>query len=74
MNDANELFSDAYSVVDFKILKNFSFNNYDISISSGIKNLFDKKYTSVLLLMQEVLEVEIQDIIIQVYQEIILYL
>ena len=25
MNDANELFSDAYSVVDFKILKNFSF-------------------------------------------------
>ena len=46
MNDANELFSDAYSVVDFKILKNFSFNNYDISISSGIKNLFDKKYAS----------------------------
>ena len=46
MNDANELFSDAYSVVDFKILKKFSFNNYDISISSGIKNLFDKKYAS----------------------------
>ena len=46
MNDANELFSDAYSVVDFTISKHFSFNNFDINISSGIKNLFDKKYAS----------------------------
>ena len=46
MNDANELFSDAYSVVDFTISKYFSFNNFDIHILSGIKNLFDKKYAS----------------------------
>ena len=42
INDANELFTDAYSVIDFKILKNFYFSNFDINISSGISNIFDK--------------------------------
>jgi len=46
MNDSNELFSDAYSVINFKISKLFSFKNFDMNISSGINNLFDKKYAS----------------------------
>jgi len=46
MNDSNELFSDAYSVINFKISKLFSFKNFDVNISSGINNLFDKKYAS----------------------------
>ena len=46
MNDANELFTEAYSLIDFKISKLFSLNNLDINISSGINNIFDKKYAS----------------------------
>ena len=46
INDANELFSGSYSVIDFKISKLLSFNNFDVNISSGINNLFDKKYAS----------------------------
>ena len=46
MNDANELFSEAYSLVDFKISKLFFINNLDINISSGINNIFDKRYAS----------------------------
>ena len=46
MNDANELFTDAYSLIDFKISKLFSLNNLDINISSGINNIFDKKYST----------------------------
>ncbi|MBF27759.1 MAG: hypothetical protein CMB90_02610 [Flammeovirgaceae bacterium] len=46
INDANELFSEAYSLVDFKISKLFSINNLDINISSGINNIFDKRYAS----------------------------
>ncbi len=46
MNDANELFTDAYSLIDFKISKLFSLNNFDINISSGINNIFDKRYAS----------------------------
>ena len=39
MNDSNELFSDAYSVINFKISKLFSFKNFDMNISSGINEL-----------------------------------
>ena len=46
MNDANELFTEAYSLIDFKISKLFSLNNFDINISSGINNIFDKRYAS----------------------------
>lgn len=46
MNDANELFTEAYSLIDFKISKLFSLNNLDINISSGINNIFDKRYAS----------------------------
>ena len=46
INDSNELFSGSYSVIDFKISKLLSFNNFDVNISSGINNLFDKKYAS----------------------------
>ena len=46
MNDANELFTEAYSLIDFKISKLFSINNFDINISSGINNIFDKRYAS----------------------------
>ena len=46
MNDANELFTEAYSLVDLKISKLFSLNNLDINISSGINNIFDKRYAS----------------------------
>ena len=46
MNDSNELFTEAYSVVNLTLSKLFSLNNFDINISSGIKNLFNKKYAS----------------------------
>ncbi|MFL3000013.1 MAG: TonB-dependent receptor [Cytophagales bacterium] len=46
MNDANELSTEAYSLIDFKISKLFSLNNFDINISSGINNIFDKRYAS----------------------------
>ena len=46
INDANELFTDTYSVIDFKISKNFYLSNFDINISSGISNIFDKRYAS----------------------------
>ena len=46
MNDANELFTDAYSLIDLKISKLFSLKNFDINISSGINNIFDKRYAS----------------------------
>ena len=46
MNDGNELFTDSYSLIDLKISKIFSLNNIDISISSGINNLLDKRYAS----------------------------
>ena len=46
MNDSNELFTEAYSLINFKISKLFSINSFDINISSGINNIFDKRYAS----------------------------
>jgi len=46
INDSNELFTDAYSIVDFKFSKLFSLTKFDVNISSGINNVFDKKYAS----------------------------
>ena len=46
MNDSNELFTDAYSLFNFKLSKLFSINNLDIDISTGVNNLFDKSYAS----------------------------
>ena len=46
MNDSNELFTDAYSLFNFKLSKVFSINKLDIDISTGVNNLFDKSYAS----------------------------
>ena len=46
MNDSNELFTDAYSLFNFKLSKLFSINKLDIDISTGVNNLFDKSYAS----------------------------
>ena len=46
INDSNELFTDAYSIVDFTFSKLFSLTKFDVNISSGINNVFDKKYAS----------------------------
>ena len=46
INDSNELFTDAYSIVDFRFSKLFSLTKFDVNISSGINNVFDKKYAS----------------------------
>ena len=46
INDANELFTDAYSVIDFSLSKIIYLKNFDINISTGVKNLFNKKYAS----------------------------
>ena len=46
MNDSIELFTDAYSLFNFKLSKLFSINNLDIDISTGVNNLFDKSYAS----------------------------
>ena len=46
INDSNELFNDAYSIVDFTFSKLFSLTKFDVNISSGINNVFDKKYAS----------------------------
>ena len=46
MNDSNVLFTDSYSVIDLKLSRLYSLKNLGINISTGIKNLFDKKYAS----------------------------
>ena len=46
MNDSNELFTDAYSLFNFKLSKLFSINKLDIDISTGVNNMFDKSYAS----------------------------
>ncbi len=46
MNDSNELFTDAYSLFNFKLSKLFSINKLDIDISTGVNNLFGKSYAS----------------------------
>ena len=46
MNDSNELFTDAYSLFNFKLSKLFSINKLDIDISTGVNNIFDKSYAS----------------------------
>ena len=46
MNDSNELFTDSYSVFDLKLSKLYSIKNFGINISTGINNLFDKRYAS----------------------------
>ena len=46
MNDSNELFTDSYSVIDLKLSRLYSLKNLGINISTGINNLFDKRYAS----------------------------
>ena len=46
MNDSNELFTNSYSVIDLKLSRLYSLKNLGINISTGINNLFDKKYAS----------------------------
>jgi len=46
MNDSNELFTDSYSVIDLKLSKLYSLKNLGINISTGVNNLFDKRYAS----------------------------
>ena len=46
MNDSNVLFTDSYSVIDLKLSRLYSLKNLGINISTGINNLFDKKYAS----------------------------
>ena len=46
MNDSNVLFTASYSVIDLKLSRLYSLKNLGINISTGIKNLFDKKYAS----------------------------
>ncbi|MEL0009056.1 MAG: TonB-dependent receptor plug domain-containing protein [Flammeovirgaceae bacterium] len=46
INDSNKLFTDAYSIVDFTFSKLFSLTKFDVNISSGINNVFNKKYAS----------------------------
>ena len=46
MNDSNELFTDSYSVIDFKLSRLYSLKNLGINISTGVNNLFDKRYAS----------------------------
>ena len=44
MNDSNELFTDSYSVIDLKLSRLYSLKNLVINISTGVNNLFDKRY------------------------------
>ena len=46
MNDSNELFTDSYSVIDLKLSRLYSLKNLVINISTGVNNLFDKRYAS----------------------------
>ena len=46
MNDSNELFTDSYSVIDLKLSRLYSLKNLGINISTGVNNLFDKRYAS----------------------------
>ncbi len=46
MNDSNELYTDSYSLVDLKLSRLYSIKNLGINISTGINNLFDKRYAS----------------------------
>ena len=46
ITDSNELFSDEYSLFDFKIARSFYLNKISLNISGGINNIFDKKYVS----------------------------
>ena len=46
MNDSTVLYTDSYSVIDLKLSRLYSLKNLGINISTGIKNLFDKKYAS----------------------------
>tara|TARA_Y100000816_G_scaffold112745_1_gene78869 strand:+ start:59 stop:2275 length:2217 start_codon:yes stop_codon:yes gene_type:complete len=46
INDANELFTDAFSIFDLKLSRLISFKNFNANISSGINNILDKKYAS----------------------------
>ena len=46
MNDSNELFTDSYSVIDLKFSRLYTLKNLGINISTGVNNLFDKRYAS----------------------------
>ena len=46
INDSNDLFSNPYSIFNFKVSKTFNLNSIDIYLTTGINNLFNKKYAS----------------------------
>ena len=50
MNDSNEKFSDPYTIINLKISKLFQINKIDIRITTGIKNLLNEKYASMILI------------------------
>lgn len=50
MRDDNSIFSDAYQVLNFMAGYEKSFKNLSVSISSGIQNLTDTHYASMLLI------------------------
>ena len=59
---------------NFKVAKLFKINKIKLNIITGVKNLFDEKYASMILINAKGFGGENLGIIIQVFQEIILYL
>jgi iron complex outermembrane receptor protein len=50
MRDDNSIFSDAYSLANLMAGYEKTFNHFSFSISSGIQNLFDVRYASMILI------------------------
>lgn len=51
IRDDNSIYSDSYSVANFKLgYKKLIFNKIEFDISSGIRNLFDEKYAAMILI------------------------
>ena len=50
MNDSNEIFTDPYKLINLKISKMFQINKIDFKITTGIKNLMNEKYASMILI------------------------
>ena len=50
INDSNSEYSEPYMLWNFKVAKLFKINKINLNIITGVKNLFDEKYASMILI------------------------